>query len=46
MLEYLVTTESDSDFVPESDTDYGSEEDALHATPQLLYLCLTVKRMT
>jgi hypothetical protein len=47
MLEYLDTTDSDSDFIPESDTDDTSEEeDAPHATPQMLTLCLTVKRMT
>jgi hypothetical protein len=33
MLEYLDTTDSDSDFIPESDTDDTSEEDdAPHAT--------------
>jgi hypothetical protein len=34
MLEYLDTTDSDSDFIPEGDTDYTSEEDDdPHATP-------------
>jgi hypothetical protein len=33
MLEYLDTTDSDSNFIPESDTDDTSEEDVPHATP-------------
>jgi hypothetical protein len=48
MFEYLDTPDIDIDFILESDTDSTSEEgeDAAHATPQLLTLCLTVKRMT
>jgi hypothetical protein len=56
MLEYLDTTESDSGFIPESDTDDisggGDDEEEeeekkmpLMPHPQLLTLCLTVKRI-
>jgi hypothetical protein len=42
-LECSDTADSDTDVIPEGDTDDTSEEDA---TPPLLTLCLTVKRMT
>jgi hypothetical protein len=45
MLEYLDTTDTDTDFIPESDND-RSEQDAYMPHPQLLTLCLTVKMMT
>jgi hypothetical protein len=47
MLEYLDTIDSDSDFNLESDTDDTSEAEEAHVPhPQLLILCLTLKRMT
>jgi hypothetical protein len=48
MLEYLDTIDSDSDFILESDIDDTSEEEKMTHMPhpQLLTLCLTVKRMT